>query len=193
MPPKLKGGLLGDWEIAFAADEASAAALTTGAATGPFRKLEAVFVRLTSRGGGGGGGGGGGLAVRAVEVARRVGPFGNEKRALNGKWSLSPKTRQLSFKLLRIDDERGRDERLPSARNLNFQIVHLSQKGRDKVLVLRLETGGEGGGVGGGGVGEGVGEGVVDGVLVLKRMPKGQELDKQLRAYGVALEDETLS
>lgn len=76
-PKKLKRAVLGDWKLVFASDEAAVAPFTAGGASGPFAVLEDVYMRLKSD------------DVQAIEVIRKVGPFGNTAQSLFGKWSVA--------------------------------------------------------------------------------------------------------
>uniref|UniRef100_A0A7S4BSR3 Plastid lipid-associated protein/fibrillin conserved domain-containing protein n=1 Tax=Chrysotila carterae TaxID=13221 RepID=A0A7S4BSR3_CHRCT len=83
---KPKRALLGDWKLAFASDADAAAVFTTGQGGGVFSVVECALLRLQKSN-----------VAKVIEVSRRFGPFGNEKRSLSGKWGVVDGTFRLRY------------------------------------------------------------------------------------------------
>lgn len=157
-PLKLKRAVLGDWKLVFASTEAAADSVTTGRGMGLFRVLEDVFVRIQP-----------GSSWRVIEVARRVGPFSNEKRALAGRWSITKESSMLSFRYSWMEGPEGREEAPPSTNLFQERVVLASSD----LLVLSL-------------AGQSDAPFVDTPFLIFTSVPK---LDTELDALGVAVED----
>jgi len=106
-PPvaKPKRELLGDWSLEYASDADPLALITTGE-IGNFATIEGVVHRLCKDN-----------EVETIEVARQFGPFGNARRALNGKWSIekSPAETLVRWRYTYLIDQFGRERDPPSS------------------------------------------------------------------------------
>jgi len=159
-PVKVKREVLGDWKLVFASDELAAAIVTTGVATGPFRLVEDVLLRVQPG------------QLRAIEIARRFGPFGNEKRALVGKWSATP--RSMRWRWGWMEDLQGREAQPQSNEVYEPLVAHASPE----MLILSF------------GATEGPRRFVDAPLLIFTSLPKKGGLDKELDSLGVDKEDE---
>lgn len=104
-PAKPKRALLGDWELEYASDADAVSLITTGE-IGNFAVVEGVVHRYLKDN-----------AVETIEVARQFGPFGNARRALNGKWSVekSGSDAMVRWRYTYLIDQFGRERDPPSA------------------------------------------------------------------------------
>ena len=128
MPAKKRArALQGDWKLVFASDEAAVAPFTTGSASGPFAVLEDVYLRLSSS------------DLQAIEVVRKVGPFGNAAQSLHGRWSVTAggegEGDVLSWRTMFMVNERSREvdppKDMPTANEA--RVTHVSSE----LLVVR--------------------------------------------------------
>uniref|UniRef100_A0A7S4F6U1 Plastid lipid-associated protein/fibrillin conserved domain-containing protein n=1 Tax=Chrysotila carterae TaxID=13221 RepID=A0A7S4F6U1_CHRCT len=120
---KPKRALLGDWKLAFASDADAAAVFTTGQGGGVFSVVECALLRLQKSN-----------VAKVIEVSRRFGPFGNEKRSLSGKWGVVDGTFRLRYtSMLNVQRE---EEAPPQHAAVSYvgSISHVSPR----CLVLRL-------------------------------------------------------
>lgn len=106
-PPaaKPKRELLGDWSLEFVSDADAVVPVTSGE-IGKFATIEGVVHRLQKDN-----------LVETIEVARQFGPFGNARRALNGKWSVekTPTETMVRWRYSYMIDQYGRERDPPSA------------------------------------------------------------------------------
>ena len=125
---KIKKAVLGDWKLVYATDADAVSLFTAGGADGPFAVLEDVYLRLRS-----------GSEVQAIEVVRKIGPFGNMAQSLYGKFTLGgggeDEADTLSWRPTYMVNERGREVDAPSdaAARKEWQLTHVSSE----LLVLR--------------------------------------------------------
>ena len=102
-------------------------------------------------------------SLLTIEVARLLGPFGNVKRCLRGKWSLSDA--QLELRYVGMRDGRGREVEPPPFHAGTFHGLRLGHVSDRLLLLLRGDS-----------------------VLVFDKLRKG--VDPELRELRVAPEDE---
>ena len=123
---KAKRAIIGDWRLVFAGDAAALAPFTSGEVRPPLGVLEDLFCRFEK-----------GSSMKVIEVERRIGPFGNAKRSLVGKYSVASsgtdKTERLRFKYLWMDDANGREAE-PPTKNAIEAVVSTS----GSILILRV-------------------------------------------------------
>jgi hypothetical protein len=168
---KAKQAVLGDWRLVFAGDAAALAPFTSGEVKPPFGIVEDVFCRFDK-----------GSSMKSIEEERRIGPFGNAKRSLVGKYSVEASRGQpdrLRFKYRWMDDPNGRERDPPTSAAVEAELI-ASQAG-DSVLVLRVgEPRGNGAAPADGSAGS---------ILVWSKL-RPKELDRMLGELGVKKEDE---
>lgn len=128
-PPKPKRALGGDWNLEFASDESALRYVSECAGQGPFSVTEAVILRVV------------GDQMRAIEIVRRLGPFGNVKNTLGGGWSVpkssgkaaaSEEALRLRWRYAYCIDGNGRERDAQDGRPLEAELTHLS----DGLLVI---------------------------------------------------------
>lgn len=164
---KAKRAVLGDWRLVFAEDADALAPFTSGEVKPPFGIVEDVFCRFEK-----------GSSMKAIEVERRIGPFGNSKRSLVGKYSVeAAKDRpdRLRFKYLWMDDSNGRERDPPVTAAVEAEVV--TGQGEGSVLVLRV------------GDAKGAEDRAAGSILVWSKL-RAKELDRMLDELGVKKEDE---
>ena len=121
-PKKLKRALLADWRLAFASDQEAADMLLTGQAS-MVLTIEGVVASFQA-----------GDQMRAIEVLRPFGPFGNRRNSLMGRWGLEKTELRWRYTYL-FDDNNSRELDVPEAAKGTHtaQVTHAS----DELLVLR--------------------------------------------------------
>jgi len=127
-PAKPKRELLGDWTLEYASDAQIVAAFTTGE-IGQFSVIEGVVHRLLKDN-----------VVETIEVARQFGPFGNARRALNGKWSVEKTADEIMvrWRYTYLIDQFGRERDTPSAQaQAGTQELKLSYLSKSVMLFTR--------------------------------------------------------
>ena len=133
---KQKRALAGSWKVEYASNEAAIAPFLTGPA-GPFEVVEGVVHCIKESG-----------EFSSIEVKRRVGPFGNSKQTLGGRWSLvapdsggigsradgKPRM-QMRWKASYMIDARGREVDPPRSAGVHeARVAHASPQ----LLLLRI-------------------------------------------------------
>lgn len=144
LPPtagKQKKALVGDWRVEYASDDAVIAPFLTGP-LGPFTVLEGVIHSVKETG-----------EFNSIEVKRRLGPFGNSKQTLGGRWSITSPAKEkrgavvgkaerggaadvtTRWKASYLIDSSGRERDAPSSSEVNeARVAHASSR----LLLLRI-------------------------------------------------------
>jgi hypothetical protein len=168
---KAKRTVLGDWRLVFAGDADALTPFNSGEVRPPFGIIEDVFCRFEK-----------GSSMRAIEVERRIGPFGNVKRSIVGKYSVETSkdgADRLRFKYLWMADQNGRERDPPVTSAVEAELVATQAAG--SVLVLRVGAPRE--------QGAAPTDGAAGSILVWSKLG-AKELDKALDELGVKKEDE---
>mmetsp|Transcript_584 Transcript_584/g.1736 ORF Transcript_584/g.1736 Transcript_584/m.1736 type:complete len:241 (+) Transcript_584:67-789(+) len=168
---KAKQAVLGDWRLVFAGDADALAPFTSGEVKPPFGVVEDVFCRFEK-----------GNSMKAIEVERRIGPFGNARRSLVGRYSVDTgknRADRLRFKYLWMDDYNGRERDPPVSAAVEAEVVASQAEG--SVLVLRLGQPQE--------KGTTPADMTAGSILVWSKL-RAKELDRLLDELGVKKEDE---
>ena len=123
-PKKLKRAATGDWKLVFASDEAAVTPFTAGGASGPFAVLEDVFMRLK------------GDDMQAIEIIRKVGPFGNTAQSLFAKWGVNEES--FSWRTTYMVNQNSREVEPPKDMPTKHvaRVTHASTE----LLVLRRDS-----------------------------------------------------
>mmetsp|Transcript_43361 Transcript_43361/g.137121 ORF Transcript_43361/g.137121 Transcript_43361/m.137121 type:complete len:230 (-) Transcript_43361:67-756(-) len=111
-----KKAVLGDWRLVFASNEEALAPFTSRCVSPPFGVVEDIFCRIDR-----------GADMRIIEVERRVGPFGNAKRALQARYDIvaagKGSANRLAFQVRWMDDPSGRETEPPSKEKVSAELI----------------------------------------------------------------------
>ena len=111
-----KKAVLGDWRLVFASNEEALAPFTSRCVSPPFGVVEDIFCRIDR-----------GNDMRIIEVERRVGPFGNAKRALQARYDIVAAGKgsadRLAFQARWMDDPSGRETEPPSREKVSAELI----------------------------------------------------------------------
>jgi len=117
---KLKRALAASWLLEYASDEAALAPFLTGR-SGPFTVVEGIVHTFEQEG-----------DFSSIEVTRRIGPFGNSKNSLCGRWSV--KNGYIRWKASYMLDSNGRERDPPKDAKVNeARVTYVSSQ----LLLLR--------------------------------------------------------